>query len=123
MTAENLASEQSLGEIERFDHDCQLFGSGIQADSGGVLPTAVLMIVPLLLDPPQSFTTDCFRDAKSGETVRPFPSPLLRQIHLAQQRFEARVAIERYQRRICFDSHQLGIFLSEGPLQPAERFI
>jgi hypothetical protein len=39
------------------------------------------------------------------ETVRPVRSPLLRQIHLTQQRFEARVAIEWRKRRVCFD-HQ-----------------
>jgi len=44
-------------------------------------------------------------DAKAGETVRPVRSPLLRQIHLTQQRFEARVAIEWHERRVCFD-HQ-----------------
>jgi len=40
MAAENLASEQSLGEIEEFDHDRQLLDSEIQADSDGFLPTA-----------------------------------------------------------------------------------
>jgi hypothetical protein len=57
------------------------------------------------VDPVQPLAIDCFRDAKSGETVRPFPSLLLRQIHLSQQRFEARVAIEGHQRHICFDNH------------------
>jgi hypothetical protein len=55
------------------------------------------------LDPLRSFTTDCFGDAKAGETVRPVRSPLLRQIHLTQQRFEARVAIEWHKRRVYFD--------------------
>src|ERR1700681_1256450 len=57
------------------------------------------------LDPLRSFTTDCFGDAKAGETVRPFRSPLLRQVHLTQQRFETRVAIEWHKRCVYFD-HQ-----------------
>jgi hypothetical protein len=40
---------------------------------------------------------------KAGETVRPVRSSLLRQIHLTQQRSEARVAIEWHKRRVYFD--------------------
>ena len=50
-------------------------------------------------------------------------APLLRQLHLSQERFVTRVGFELPQKRVAFDPVEHYVFLAVRPVKPSECWI